>query len=80
MVHDLRALLQQGLILEAAVAAAAVKEAGADAGTLAWALETFPPPSGEPEDLRRFRGSSRSSCGGSGSTAPGADSFNARSD
>lgn len=54
--HDLRALLQQGIILEAAVADAAVKEAGADAGTLAWVLETFPPPSGEPEDLRRFRG------------------------
>lgn len=31
------------------------EEAGADAGTLAWVLETFPPPSGEPEDLKRFR-------------------------
>jgi hypothetical protein len=54
--RDLRALLrQEGIGLRAAIADATVKEGGADAGTLAWVLETFPPPSGEPEDLRHFR-------------------------
>ncbi len=54
--HDLRALLQQGGVeLRAALADAAVKEVGADAGTLAWVLETFPAPAGESDDLKRYR-------------------------
>jgi len=54
--RDLRALLEQpGIDLHTAIADASVKEAGADAGTLAWVLETFPPPPGEPEPLQRFR-------------------------
>jgi hypothetical protein len=35
--------------------AAAIKEGGADAGTLAWVLESFPPSSSEPLELREFR-------------------------
>jgi hypothetical protein len=54
--RDLAALLQQpGIDLSQAIADAAIKEAGADAGTLAWVLETFAAPQGEPADLRSYR-------------------------
>ena len=54
--RDLRALIQgKGIDLRSALADACVKEAGADAGTLAWVLETFLPPPGEAEDLKSYR-------------------------
>jgi predicted nucleotidyltransferase component of viral defense system len=54
--RDMRELLKQdGIDLRSALDDAALKEGGADAGTLAWVLESFPPSSSEPLELREFR-------------------------
>ena len=54
--RDMRELLKQdGIALRSALDDAAIKEGGADAGTLAWVLESFAPSGSEPTDLQDFR-------------------------
>jgi hypothetical protein len=54
--RDMHELLKQdGIDLRGALDDAAVKEGGADAGTLAWVLESFQPSLSEPPELREFR-------------------------